>query len=124
MYFGNYYENWKQVFHGNHDNVQGCFDMKLYVTKNAIKMTFWSQNGGLGFSASIMFVAWSWHLWYSITYTVYIHNNKSPIYQAVCSGLSHKCQTIDWLGVYTVITIVYLIKVYICPHIFISGNLC
>jgi len=22
------------------DNVQGCFDMKLYVTKNAIEMTF------------------------------------------------------------------------------------
>ena len=27
MYFGNYYENWKQIFHGNHDNVQVCFDM-------------------------------------------------------------------------------------------------
>ena len=57
MYFGNYYENWNQIFHGNHDNVQGCFDMKLYVTKMQLKMTFWSQKGGLGISASTMFVA-------------------------------------------------------------------
>ena len=51
MYFGYYYENWKQIFHGNHDNVQGCLDMKLYVTKMQLN-DFWSQNEGLGFCAS------------------------------------------------------------------------
>jgi hypothetical protein len=40
-------------------------------------------------------------------------NLNQPLWSAkmVYSGFSHKCQTIDWLGVYTVNKIVYIIKV-------------
>jgi hypothetical protein len=49
--------------------------------------------------------------WFRLLVYLTIHTSLSPIRRGF-SPSSHKCQTRDRLGIYTVIEIVYMIKIY------------